>query len=36
MVIVKQFSLRASLPHVLAHVLLITILAINMVMSLPA
>lgn len=32
---VKQFTALASLPHVLVHLLLITILTLNMVMTLP-
>ena len=33
---VKQFLSTASLPHVLVHALLITFIALNMVMTLPA
>jgi len=36
MVRVKQFTSLASLPHVLLHALLITFVALNMVMTLPA
>lgn|GEM_PF-5756009 len=36
MIFVKQFTHRASLRHVIAHVALITTLVLNMVMSLPA
>ncbi len=36
MIYVKQFTHRASLPHVLMHVLLITSIALNMVMTLPS
>ncbi len=34
--LVKPMSRRASLPLVLMHALLITFLALNMVMKLPA
>lgn len=33
---VKQFTDNASLPHVLMHAALITLLAVNMVMRFPA
>ena len=36
MVYVKPFTSFASLAHVLMHALLITVLMINMVMTLPA
>lgn len=36
MVRVKQFTIPASLPPVLVHALLITILTLHMVMTLPA
>ncbi len=36
MVPVKQFTSLASLAHVLMHALLITVLMLNMVMTLPA
>ncbi len=36
MIPVKQFTSMASLGHVLMHALLITVLMMNMVMTLPA
>jgi hypothetical protein len=36
MIPVKQFTSLASLSHVLLHATLITFLALNMVMTLPA